>query len=99
MKKILPRVLRWTIYIIIAILGATIIMLYSLSVWRNSMTPDDLRLFPEPRLSSFITGGYAFDEQATVDHYNQFFAGKVRRKLCIFLKKTIITSFLIHPMR
>ena len=97
MKTILLRVLRWMLYIIGAILGAAIIMLYSLSAWRNAQIPDDLRLFPEPHLSSFITGGYAFDAQATVDHYNHLFARQSATEIVRFLKENNYHVFFDAP--
>ncbi|OKH89182.1 hypothetical protein [Thalassospira sp. TSL5-1] len=61
------------------------------------MTPDDLRLFPEPSLSSFITGGYEFDAQATVDHYNHLFAGQSATEIVHFLEENNYHVFLDAP--
>ena len=63
-----------------------LILLSATSAWSDDLNPRDLRLIPEPRLSTFVFETYEFDQQATIDHYNQLFEGRSATEIVHFLE-------------
>jgi len=55
--------------------------------WSDTLTADDLKLFPEPRLATFLFGDYEFDKNMTTNYYNQLFLGKNAVQTIGFLKR------------
>lgn len=64
------------------------IALAATTAWSEDLTPQELKLLPEPRLSSFLMGKYEFDERATIKHYNHIFSGRSATEIVNFLEKS-----------
>lgn len=56
-------------------------------IWSNDLNIQDLRLIPDPRLSTFVFGNYEPDRQATNEHYNRLFEGRSATEIIRFLEK------------
>ena len=64
-----------------------LILLSATSAWSDNLNPRDLRLIPEPRLSTFVFGNYQPDRQGTNEHYNQLFEGRSATEIVHFLEE------------
>ena len=69
-----------------SVILSAVLFLITSAAWSDALIPRDLKLFPEPRLSTFLFGGYEFDKRATIEHYDQLFAGKTATEIVRFLE-------------
>lgn len=61
-------------------------LVWTTSAWSDELRQSDLRLLPEPRLSTFLFRGYEPDREGTNAYYDSLFEGKSAEEIVRFLE-------------